>query len=297
MGAVLDSANKAQYTAIELTFDDPVAPSYFRFTDFTRGIVFQGLPYDPVPDLQINWGAKSGGIQPETVGIRVPTVTQSDIDLSTFERLSGPIPSEPVFVKIYNVIVSQDDTSEEGFLEFRGTLHRTTDNYQGESGVSFFEFNDSVKGELDVPLGLLCVHHCLWTLGNERGSPCGIDIASFRETVTISGLSSGNYLAGINDYTVPSVPGGNAHPVSGYYHRGYIERGGLRLGIRDWGMGRPFAFSFSEPVPTTWLNQTVTLTPGCDKLIDTCRGRWDQEENFAGFGHAMVPYNPSLESQ
>ncbi len=297
MGTTLDSQNKIQYYIFTLKFGDPTTPSYFRFTDWSMGVNVAGLNYDPVMELDLRWPVRDGGLKPETVGLQVPTVTKGLTDLSVFARLAGKESVEPVFITIEAVYVDKSsDLVIETYVEFSGRLFKCVDNYQGKPGVALLEFNDKIKGELDVPMGFPVVHHCIWTLGDEKGSPCALDISTFRETGTLITRDSGGFLVSVTGLTIPATPGGG-QGASGYWHRGYFELGGLRLGIRDWDPTRPTIFKLSEPAPPSWESATITATPGCDKLIQTCRERWDREESFMGLGIAMVAYNPTIETQ
>lgn len=291
MGTILDSQNKEQFYIFDLQFGDPSLPSWYRFTDWTRGVNVVGLSYDSVPELEVRWPNRDGGLTPEALALRVPT------SIATFGRLAGPESIESVYLTVTSVLRSStNDAEEERYVEYTGRFHKAIDNYQGSQGVALLEFTDRLKGDLDVALGVPALHTCVWTFGNERGSPCGLDVATFRQTATVNGTTSGGYIVSLSGLSVPTTPGGGAG-ASGYWHRGYLELDGLRLGIREWLAAAPSQFKMSEPVPDSWVGEDVTATPGCDKLLQTCQERWDREESFGGIGYAMVPYNPNLESQ
>jgi hypothetical protein len=42
-------------------------------------------------------------------------------------------------------------------------------------------------------------------------------------------------------------------------------------------------------------DESAIVTPGCDKTVDTCATRWDNETRFGGFGHKMPAYHPLYE--
>ena len=47
--------------------------------------------------------------------------------------------------------------------------------------------------------------------------------------------------------------------------------------------------------PDNWLNKTVTLFSGCDKSAEICLSRYNNRDNFAGYGYAVPAYHPNFE--
>ena len=83
-----------------------------------------------------------------------------------------------------------------------------------------------------------------------------------------------------------------------YYHRGTIENtaDGVRLTIRKWDLSDPTKFYLSSAAPSSWAGETLVIHGGCDKTIETCRDRWNNESQFSGYGYSIPPYNPVLEN-
>lgn len=148
-----------------------------------------------------------------------------------------------------------------------------------------------LKGLLQVPLGIAATPRCAWTLGDKS---CGIDLEAEHETGTVSAIGRKSLtLTDPADFAVVT-----SKPDNRYWHRGYFERGGLRVGIRDWSeiSSDKWTFALITDPPAEWLNQTVTLVPGCDKTPDICDTRWSNLEQFGGFGIAIPNHHPVVES-
>lgn len=161
------------------------------------------------------------------------------------------------------------------------------DKEYGKVRLSFLH----LKGLLDVPLGIPATTRCAWTLGDKT---CGVDVASAAETATV--LAIGRKSIQLSDPADFSVV--TSKPDRRYWHRGYFERGGLRVGIRDWdelGTSK-WIFSLVNDAPPEWVGEEVTIYPGCDKLPTTCDTRWSNLEQFGGFGIAIPAHHPVTES-
>ena len=89
-------------------------------------------------------------------------------------------------------------------------------------------------------------------------------------------------------------------PDNDYWRRGYMEINGLRNGIRMWDGGAggtaPYHFQMVDDVPSSWVGETVTLTPGCAKTPEICDSRWSNLEKFGGFGIAIPRHDPTTEN-
>ncbi|PCJ18271.1 MAG: hypothetical protein COA96_16760 [SAR86 cluster bacterium] len=94
-------------------------------------------------------------------------------------------------------------------------------------------------------------------LVNPASTPTGL-----RYRVTTDGGSSGG-----SEPTWPTTAGGT------------VSDGGLTWTAES--VGR---FSLTRQPPTEWAGQALTLVPGCDGTISTCRDVHDNETRFTGFG-------------
>jgi hypothetical protein len=88
------------------------------------------------------------------------------------------------------------------------------------------------------------------------------------------------------------------------WESGFLEYRGLKIKIRDWDevttpgvdVGRvDTSFLLVEQPPASWLGQVLRCVSGCSKTVESCRERYDNEKNFCGAGHGILPYNPMIE--
>ena len=203
-------------------------------------------------------------------------------------RASSGVPHSPMYVRIEELtqgLFTGDQSSSK--VLYNGRVIRTTRNYQGMNNKAAF-FCLPAKSRLDVSMGLPCNHHCAWTLF--KGG-CGVT------PVAITGEIDSKDGTEIT-VTTPGVttPGGTD---ARYWKRGYCEKDGLRISIRDYdGATDTGKLYMARPVPTDWIGGTndITFVPGCDKTVETCRARWSGEEFFMGLGYAIPAYSPNFET-
>ena len=201
-------------------------------------------------------------------------------------RLSNSEPFAPTDVFVWEVI--REGGTRKTLLQFIGTIHSAVRN-AGAKGLIRVDIK-SVKGHLDVSLGLSATQHCRWALGSAgcRGTVAnpGIDIASKREGGTITVLDGFNL----------TVSGLSISVLSLYWTWGYIEVAGLRIDIRDWQQsGSDVIFVMSDRPPSDWDAQSCIVSPGCVKTVVRCR-EWDNEEFFLGVGFAIPAFDPETEA-
>jgi uncharacterized protein len=203
------------------------------------------------------------------------------------DRASSGVPHSPIFLSVTEVTqgLFPGDQNTQRVL-FRGRVMRTIRNFQGRNNlVAFFAL--TAKSRLDVPMGLPCNHHCVW---NVFGRGCGLDVNDFDENGQIDSVDG-------QEVTVTTAA--VTSKTGTYWRRGYMERGGLRIPIRDWSDADPTKFQMARRVPDDWISAgaiSIHFVPGCDKTIETCRARYDNEEKFGGAGYAIPPYQPNFES-
>lgn len=165
---------------------------------------------------------------------------------------------------------------------------RTIANYQGRNNkVAFFALPQ--KSRLDVKMGLPANHHCAWTLF--KGG-CGVIESSFDQITDIDSVD-GNEVT-IIDAAVQAPAVGDPR----FWKRGYMEKDGLRIAIRDYdGAVDDTVFFMARPVPTDWIagSNDIRIVPGCDKTVEICRSRYAAEEFFMGLGFAIPAYQPNFE--
>ena len=200
-----------------------------------------------------------------------------------------PTPEVSVVVReVVRPVVAGDQATV--LIPFSGRVMRAIRNVGGRAKRVRFSA-ESMKSRLDIPLGLPCNHHCPWSFMGRGcsvqggGSARGPQLTTERRVTTIQA---------INGKTI-TVDTYGALSGSKSFQFGYIERNGVRIGVQDWDSGTPNELVLRQQPPATWLLQGITMVPGCDKTIETCRGAWANEDNFGGIGYAIPAYNPMFE--
>jgi len=148
------------------------------------------------------------------------------------------------------------------------------------------------KQSSNRPCGMQANAQCFWKFQGpgcvvyEEGGPTILSnvtpASPAGETVTVSGI-----LGNIMQVTTPNNVGPD--PV---YHRGYFERNGLKISIQGWDPSVDVNdFVLVKAPPQAWLTQQINLHQGCDKTITTCVSRFDNENQFGGFGISVQDYH------
>lgn len=276
MARAVDQATKDTYVLVRFEYGDPSSPSYIAFTNWTFDI--PGSPvYTSEPALELTVPTNDGLLDEKLLEVSLP------ISHSWFADLVSGVAQSPTFI-IAEEITKPDaggDTASRRIF-FRGELTRTIKNYQGRSDYSIAAFS-SAKSVLDFPLGVPATHHCAWTL---FGAGCSKSKSGMNNFLTIDSVD-GKVLT--TTTTSPSRTGK-------FFHRGYAEYNGVRIGIRDWNAANADTFYLVKQPPASWTGKSVNFWAGCDKTIQTCRTRHSNEDNFGGMGYAMPAHNPILEN-
>lgn len=186
--------------------------------------------------------------------------------------------------KIYATIEEFDPTSPSSLRKlWYGRIIGSTTNPLGRNG--FIELAiGGLKMNLSLPLALQCNATCAWGFGSDH---CGID----REALAVSGTASIIEDGGL----ILAVSGVDYFTDPGRWYRGTVRRNGLGIPIRkiDNLLGR---FTLDYPPPADWDGESVTVLPGCDKTLETCRERWDNESEFMGIAYACPSHHPLYET-
>lgn len=289
MATASGSPQKEGYVLVQFTHGDPSDYQFERYTNFSRDVE----SYASTPALEVKVPVNTGAFEKKELEIYLP------MDAFTEEVGTG-LPHSPIFVSIEEVTVGFTP-GEEGArnILFTGRVTRTVANFQGRNDTLAF-FALPIKSRLDVPMGLQCNHHCANRLFS---AGCGLSQALHDLTGQIATMDGKEITISANaSITNPTAPGGDN---SRFWERGYLRKDGLRIGIHLWTIADPTVFVLRRRPPSNWLlagNNSIQFIPGCHKTIEDCRGVWDNEEGqggsggFAGYGFAMLPYNPIIES-
>jgi len=260
----LITPDKHAVSLVEFKYGDPDDPVYARYTDDVKDTPAVNAVFSSAPEMDVKLPPSNGVFKEKEL-----LVTLKTDDFA--EMISSGEPVSQVWVRVWEMV-----TGETTRLVWRGKATRAVRNYQGKRNHTLVEaFN--TKSSLDVALGVMATHTC-HHIFTKRG--CRVvappEIGSIATVVD-------------NVITI----GGLAAHVNKYWHRGYIWREGIQVGIREWISGT--SFTLSRRPPSSWVNEQVTVYPGCDRTIEICRTVWNNEQNFGGIGYAMVNRNPLYE--
>lgn len=166
-----------------------------------------------------------------------------------------------------------------------GTVGKTT-----QSGKRFVMEALSPSAYLkQKPLLEVVTPSCRFDLGSTR---CGVDL----DALKVTGVVTGTYTDANNDAVVRrKFIDVTRSEGEGYFAEGIITwTSGANSGHRS--KVKSFGESGDSPstyIVTLWepmvfpieVGDTYEMTPGCDKLFDTCRNKFDNGINFGGFPH------------
>lgn len=269
---------KESWLLVLFRYGDPVAGyTQQRYTDLDQD--FSG--FTSTPGMEVLIPENSGHFDEKEARFIMPKDAFLD-------RATNGQPHSPIFVQVEEVtqgLFAGDQNTQRTM--FNGRVTRGRANYQGRSNtVALFAL--PAKSRLELPMGLPCNHHCAWTL---FGRGCGLVKSSFQIPGQIDAADG-------QEITVTTA--GIATGQTGtYWRRGYARKDGLAIMIRDWSDTDPTKFQMARRVPDDWIlagASSVLFVPGCDKTIETCRARYNNEQHFMGMGYAIPAYNPIFES-
>lgn len=251
-----------------------------RYTNWNSDVVDGAETFTANPGIEIMYPTFDGGVKESPLTFRSPERVgdpQSGPPLEPIVWMVGR-PFAAVGVRIEEMDPS-DPTSRR--TTFRGTILYVTRNDGGRSGI-YRVAVQSAKGSLDIPLGLQLLPTCPWTLGDQI--TCKVVLSAYIETGTITAING-------TTVTIDGLDDHDADP--GYWRGGDLYIDGLYISVRDWQGGTTFVLT--RVPPDDWLNRDVDVTPGCDKRVETCRNRYDAEENYAGIASEMPDTNAVTE--
>lgn len=276
MATSLDPPHHRFRWLVELSYGS--TPTVVRLTDQEADYTHASLgTFMGAPELGIEPAENTGTLDDRPWALLAPVSLHA-----LFDNVSKGEPHAPVTARIFEETYEEDGVATlNTFLHFRGFLAKAIRNYNQQRDMVRLEFL-SVKTKLNVPLGLAANPQCPWVFGDKN---CKIDAVALEQTANLTAI----------DQNVVTLTG-FASPSDRYWERGFVSFDGLSIGIRIWRQADPNTFHLNTRPPQAWLNQTVTLRPGCDKTIETCRARWANESEFGGFGYGIPSYQPLYET-
>jgi len=272
--ADIDTKPAIDYTVL-VEFSWGNTPTVARYARWEDDIVTGGDTFTSHPELDVEIPEQQGGFDEEAAKITTRTT------ISPLDELVTGHPHAPVTVTIYQYNVTDDAA----VILFKGKISRVTKNPSGRPSlvrVEAINVKSQVKG---VSLGISANTTCSWRFGDAQ---CQFNVAGEQVTATVDAGSGGTMTLQTSGHSPGSPDFSDAR-----WRRGYVELDGNRIMIREsTGSGD---FKLATTIPPSWEGETVTLVPGCDKNISTCRDVWDNEEHFGGFGIAIPARNPLIE--
>ncbi|MEO0730045.1 MAG: DUF2163 domain-containing protein [Pseudomonadota bacterium] len=246
----------------------------FGFTDHDRDLEFDGTTFEADTGMTAGELKSSLGLSVDNVEVDGAMTSDqlSDADLSAglFDNAS---------IEVFRV--NWTDVNQR-LLMRSGSL--------GEVRRADNAFTVEVRGlahHLQQPRGRLYQYTCDAVLGDAK---CGINLsqAPFAASVTVDA---------IRDAHTVSVVGAETY-ADGWFARGMAtvtsgDASGTRHEIkvhRSTAAGTDITF-WSEPVTPLSVGDTVNLTAGCDKHLETCKSKFANADNFRGF-----PYIPGSDT-
>lgn len=280
----LDTPSKESWTLVKFV-NEITGGVIGAVTDRDSSFYFEGTTYESVPEMEIKLPDNNGMLTESPLNLVLP------LRLAFVTRLSSGIPSPRTRVEVIEFTRS-DDAAASVLRPFRGRLMVARRNAGGKR--EFVSMSClSVKALLQsILLGEPCTHQCLNALGDAAyGGRCNVSLTAPPNRLVVPvGTIDGTKMV-----ISTGVPTGL---VDRFYQRGYALFDGTNVGIQFWRNeieGNRFEFFMVRRVPAEWLGQNVTIFAGCDKTIETCRARFNREQDFNGRGYAMPAYNPLLE--
>lgn len=256
--------------------------SVARYARWDQDVVVGGDTFTSLPSLGVTQTKpNNAGTDEDEFRIRMP------LHKAPATRLALPFKHATVKCRIYETFLDSPTTKR---LIFSGRVGKV--RVSPASGSPYIDLQiRSAKARLNViTLGAPATSTCLNRFG---GNYCQYDIEAAKIAVEIASVQTG----GVPNRVQVEMTG-NPTVENDFFRRGYLLIDGLAIGIRkaleDGTNPNPtHTLELREIVPPYWLGQSGFMYPGCDKSIEACRAR-NQEENFLAPGFAMPEYNPAF---
>lgn len=265
---------------VTLTWGDANTARYCRWDS---DLTVDSDTFTSVPTLAVKMNKpQHGGVDDAPMELKIHA------SHSPFDKLITLYPHAKVDVLIEEVVPGDDTTRQ---TIFYGRIAKVSARPSSLSGHLATCEVVGIKAKMKAILGLQCLTTCAWVLGQ---SPCGYDLSANTLAGTVNTISTTVPTRLTIDFT------GSPDMSNVRWNRGYLQYDGLRISIRkchdDGSNPNPtVTFDLKQPPPPEWATQDISVVPGCDKKITTCRIH-DQESQFMGAGYSMPGYNPVFAS-
>ena len=213
----------------------------------------------------------------------------------TMDAQADPVPAllSPYIHAPVTAIIQEVSPGDDSSLRnvFKGTIGTVKQNPSGNGNIVSIDVLGLKRRLNEAVVGLPATTTCINSLGDFR---CQKDISAEILTGTVQSVR-GKYDTHIEISIADSPNMQNAR-----WRRGFVEIDGARSVIRQvlsagTNPGPVVELLLRELPPDSWVGETITLTPGCDGNLSTCRTIWDNEAHFLALGFAMPTRNPVFE--
>lgn len=282
MSESLDLAAKQSYYLVQFQWDGSGGEKLY--TDWTSHVGYAGKTFTCTPSMEVKVPKNDGVFSKQDCRITLP-LSSTSTDFT--QLVSNGLPFAPTSVTVYEIAKTvQGGPRTNVSIVFIGDVDTAVRNPEGKKDTIVLECL-SLKSKLeDITLGVSCNHQC----GNRLGDPsCKVDLSIENRTVnaTVTAIDGQKVTVATN----ATISG----KADYFFSQGHIKRNSVNLTIREWRSSDPLVFYMSRQPPTEWVGQVVQVVVGCDFTVETCRSRFNNENEFNGRGFAMPAHHPVYE--
>lgn len=272
---VLEKPAKEGYWLVRLKWGDPDSPSFWRSTDANEDLLVGRELYLGTSLLEVKAAASTGVFERQTWEFDLPAVAAQQ---TLLDALSTGRAHSDIEITALEYSIEGGEAQVLTFLE--GTITEVVRNPGGHAEIVRFRA-ETLKAETQRAVGMQSDENCIWTFGDLK--TCGKNIVNLRE---------GGSMTAVSGLTVTIT--GLSVQRDRYWNRGFIEKDGVRIKIKEWISGT--SFLLTRFVPLVWENSlpfNVDVVPGCDKTLKTC-SLWGQVIERLAPGEVIPEYNPTM---
>lgn len=247
-----------------------------------------GRIFEPVPTMEASLKKPmEGSASKDEASISLP------LDVPPVATAARPEKHAEIHVKVFEH--SLDDPQSTRTL-YSGSVKSIKVSSAGNRAFATLNLRTVLFRLEQQKIGMQALTTCLHTFGDVD---CGFDLEANLLSFKITELNTDGILGRVTGEIQESLAG--LEITSERYGRGFLRFDGVAITIRSV-VGSTtesgttlFFLDLRQQPPPTWLGETVTMAPGCDKSIGACRDPFrDREESFLAPGFSMLPYNPAF---
>jgi len=234
----------------------------FAFTSHDRSIEYGGRTYSPLNAFTPSSVVSSAGMSVDNLDtqavIDADEITDDDLRAGLFR-----------YADVQIVEVNWEDLTQGARIIRTGNLGEITVN---KSGTWVAELRGLMQA-LQQTYGRIYSRRCDADLGDTR---CGFDLPSRTQTGVVTAVASRASFS-VNGITDDVFDGGLLTWTSGLNN-------GVAMEIKRWsGSPSDSVELFDAMYFNVQVGDTFSMSPGCDKMLSTCRDEFNNVVNFRGF--------------